>query len=133
MKSRSRSNTLLIELLLVIFFFMCSAGILVQIFASAKLKSKTAHTINASMLAAESIAEDLYASDDPDAVLASYGFIARDGSWELQKDGYLLKVVSQSEETESGTLRSYEITGVQGEQMLITLPSTRYIPREVSQ
>ena len=133
MKSRSRSNTLLIELLLVIFFFMCSAGILVQIFASAKLKSKTAHTINASMLAAESIAEDLYASDDPDAVLASYGFTARDGSWELQKDGYLLKVVSQSEETESGTLRSYEITGVQGEQMLITLPSTRYIPREVSQ
>ena len=133
MKSRSRSNTLLIELLLVIFFFMCSAGILVQIFASAKLKSKTAHTINASMLAAENIAEDLYASDDPDAVLASYGFIARDGSWELQKDGYLLKVVSQSEETESGTLRSYEITGVQGEQMLITLPSTRYIPREVSQ
>ena len=133
MKSRSRSNTLLIELLLVIFFFMCSAGILVQIFASAKLKSKTAHTINASMLAAENIAEDLYASDDPGAVLASYGFTARDGSWELQKDGYLLKVVSQSEETESGTLRSYEITGVQGEQMLITLPSTRYIPREVSQ
>ena len=133
MKSRSRSNTLLIELLLVIFFFMCSAGILVQIFASAKLKSKTAHTINASMLAAENIAEDLYASDDPDAVLASYGFIARDGSWELQKDGYLLKVVPQSEETESGTLRSYEITGVQGEKTLITLPSTRYIPREVSQ
>ena len=132
MKSRSRSNTLLIELLLVIFFFMCSAGILVQIFASAKLKSKTAHTINASMLEAENIAEDLYASDDPDAVLASYGFTAQDGCWELQKDGYLLKVVSQSEETESGTLRSYEITGVQGEQTLITLPSTRYIPREVS-
>lgn len=133
MKSRSRSNTLLIELLLVIFFFMCSAGILVQIFASAKLKSRTAHIINASMLEAENIAEDLYASDDPDAVLVSYGFTARDGSWELQKDGYLLKVVPQSEETESGTLRSYEITGVQGEKTLITLPSTRFIPREVSQ
>jgi hypothetical protein len=105
----------------------------VQIFASAKLKSRTAHIINASMLEAENIAEDLYASDDPDAVLASYGFTARDGSWELQKDGYLLKVVPQSEETESGTLRSYEITGVQGEKTLITLPSTRYIPREVSQ
>ena len=132
MKSRSRSNTLLIELLLVIFFFMCSAGILVQIFASAKLKSRTAHTINASMLEAENIAEDLYASDDPDTVLASYGFTGQDGSWELQKDGYLLKVVLKSEETETGTLRSYEITGVQGEQTLIPLPSIRYIPREVS-
>lgn len=132
MKSRSRSNTLLIELLLVIFFFMCSAGILVQIFASAKLKSKAAHTINASMLEAENIAEDLYAADDPDAVLASYGFTGGDGSWELQQDGYLLKVALKNEETESGTIRTYEISGVQGEQALITLPSTRYIPREVS-
>ena len=132
MKSRSRSNTLLIELLLVIFFFMCSAGILVQIFANAKLKSKMAHVINASMLDAENIAEDLYGSDDPDAVLTDYGFTAQDGSWELQKEGYLLKVALKNEETESGTIRSYEITGVQGEQTLITLPSTRYIPREVS-
>ncbi len=132
MKNRSRSNTLLIELLLVIFFFMCSAGILVQIFATAKLKSKAAHMINASMLDAENIAEDLYGSDDPDTVLASYGFTAQDGSWELQKDGYLLKVAVKNEETESGTIRSYEITGVQGEETLITLPSTRYIPREVN-
>ena len=132
MKSRSRSNTLLIELLLVIFFFMCSAGILVQIFANAKLKSKAAHMINASMLDAENIAEDLYSTDDPDAVLTAYGFNAQDGSWELQKEGYLLKVALKNEETESGTIRSYEITGVQGDQTLITLPSTRYIPREVS-
>ena len=59
MKERSRANTLLIELLLVIFFFMCSAGILVQVFANAKLKSKEAHVINASMLEAEKIAEEL--------------------------------------------------------------------------
>ena len=73
MKSRSRSNTLLIELLLVIFFFMCSAAILVQVFANAKIKSRTAHAINASMLDAENIAEDLYSTDDPDAVLVIMG------------------------------------------------------------
>lgn len=132
MKNRSRANTLLIELLLVIFFFMCSAAILVQVFASAKIKSRAAHAINASMLDAENIAEDLYSSDDPDAVLAAYGFTAQDGGWELQKDGYLLKVKLNSEETESGTLRSYEVTGVEGEQTLVKLPSTRFIPREVS-
>ena len=69
MKERSRANTLLIELLLVIFFFMCSAGILVQVFANAKLKSKEAHVINASMLEAENIAEELYHTDDPEALL----------------------------------------------------------------
>ena len=132
MKSRSRSNTLLIELLLVIFFFMCSAAILVQVFANAKLKSRTAHAINASMLDAENIAEDLYSTDDPDAVLADYGFTAENGNWELQKDGYLLKVALKTEETESGTLRSYEVSGIEGEQTLITLPATRFIPREVS-
>ena len=132
MKSRSRSNTLLIELLLVIFFFMCSAGILVQIFASAKLKSRTAHIINASMLEAENIAEDLYASDDPDTVLASYGFTGQDGSWELQKDGYLLKVEVREEDSEAGTLRTYSISGIEGDKTLLTLPSTRYIPKEVS-
>ena len=132
MKNRSRSNTLLIELLLVIFFFMCSAAILVQVFANAKIKCRAAQAINDSMLDAENIAEDLYNTDDPDTVLADYGFTAEDGSWELQKDGYLLKVALKTEETESGTLRSYEVTGVQGERTLITLPSTRFIPREVS-
>ena len=37
MKEGSRANALLVELLLVIFFFMLSAAILVQVFADAKL------------------------------------------------------------------------------------------------
>ena len=40
MKEGGRANALLVELLLVIFFFMISAAILVQVFADAKLKSK---------------------------------------------------------------------------------------------
>ena len=67
MKEGSRANALLVELLLVIFFFMISAAILVQVFADAKLKSRTAHATNASMLEAQNIAEDLYAAEDPDA------------------------------------------------------------------
>ena len=98
MKNRSRANALLVELLLVIFFFMISAAILVQVFADAKLKSRTAKATNASMLEAQNIAEDLYAAEDPDAVLASYGFTAEDGNWVLEKDGYLLKVTLQEQD-----------------------------------
>jgi hypothetical protein len=132
MKERSRANTLLIELLLVIFFFMCSAGILVQVFANAKLKSREAHVINASMLDAENIAEELYHADNPDAVLESYGFTAEESGWELRKDDYLIRVAVRTEESDSGTLRTCEVSGVQGDKTLVKLPSTRYIPREVS-
>ena len=133
MKEGSRANALLVELLLVIFFFMISSAILVQVFADAKLKSRTAHATNASMLEAQNIAEDLYASDDPDAVLAGYGFTADEGgNWILQKDGYQLKVALREEETASGTLRTYEVSGVEGDKTLLTLPSARFIPKEVS-
>ena len=132
MKEGGRANALLVELLLVIFFFLISAAILVQVFADAKLKSRTAHATNASMLEAQNIAEDLYATEDPDAVLASYGFKAEGDGWVLEKDGYLLKITASNEETDSGLLRTYNISGIEGEKTLLTLPSTRYIPKEVS-
>ena len=132
MKEGSRANALLVELLLVIFFFMISAAILVQVFADAKLKSRTAHATNASMLEAQNIAEDLYIAEDPDAVLDAYGFAEKDGAMILEKDGYLLKVTVREQETESGVLKTYDVSGVEGDKTLLTLPSTRFIPKEVS-
>ena len=132
MKEGSRANALLVELLLVIFFFMISAAILVQVFADAKLKSKTAHATNYSMLEAQNIAEDLYSTEEPDAVLAGYGFTADEEGWILEKDGYQLKVALKEEKTASGILRTYSVSGVEGDRTLITLPSTRFIPKEVS-
>ena len=132
MKESGRANALLVELLLVIFFFMISAAILVQVYADAKLKSRTAQATNAAMLEGQNIAEDLYGSDDPEAVLKDYGFTSQDGVWALEKKGYVLKVTPKVEETDSGTLRTYEVAGLEGEKTLITLPSTRYIPKEVS-
>ena len=132
MKEGSRANALLVELLLVIFFFMISAAILVQVYADAKLKSRTAHATNYSMIEAQNIADDLYATDSPVAVLDDYGFSEKDGVWTLEKDGYLLKVTCQEEETEAGILRTYNVSGIEGDKTLLTLPSTRYIPKEVS-
>ena len=141
MKEGSRANALLVELLLVIFFFMISAAILVQVFADAKLKSRTANAYNETMLEAQNIAEDLYGSEDPDTVLTGYGFTAQDGNWILDKEGYSLKVTLREEETDAGLLRTYDVSGIEktrdssGEEketVLLTLPSTRYIPKEVS-
>lgn len=132
MKEGSRANTLLVELLLVIFFFMISAAILVQVYGDAKLKSRTAHAYNFSMIDAQNIAEDLYSADDPDAVLAGYGFTANGDRWVLAKDGYEIQITLENKETASGTLRTYNVSGVEKDNVLLTLPSTRYIPKEVS-
>ncbi len=132
MKEGSRANALLVELLLVIFFFMIAAAILVQVFADARMKSRTAYATNAVMLEAENIAEDLYVAENPDEVLENYGFITEGGEWTLKRDGYLLKVTPREEETESGILKNYDISGLDGDKVLLTLPSTRYIPKEVS-
>ena len=141
MKEGSRANALLVELLLVIFFFMISAAILVQVFADAKLKSRTAHATNASMLEAQNIAEDLYVTDSPNAVLDDYGFNEKDGVWTLEKDGYELRVTVLEEETDSGVIRKCDVSGVEishdqsgniKENILLTIPSTRYIQKEVS-
>ena len=132
MKEGGRANALLVELLLVIFFFMISAAILVQVYADAKLKSRTAQATNSAMLEGQNIAEDLYGADDPETVLKGYGFISQDGIWILEKEGYILQVTPKREETDFGTLRTFEVAGIEGEKILITLPSTRYIPKEVS-
>ena len=65
-------------------------------------------------------------------MLKEYGFTEQDGVWVLEKKGYVLQVTPKTEETESGVLRTYEVAGIEGEKTLITLPSTRYIPKEVS-
>ena len=132
MKEGGRANALLVELLLVIFFFMISAAILAQVFADAKLKSRTAAATNSAMLEGQNIAEELYGTDDPEAVLTAYGFTGDGDVWSLEKKGYVLKVTPKIRETDSGILRNYEVAGFEGEKLLITLSSTRFIPKEVS-
>ena len=133
MKSGSRANALLVELLIVIFFFMLTSMILVQLFADAKMKSVTARATNSAMLETQNIAEELYASDDPDGLLSGMGFTGEEGKWVLARKDYVLRVTPTEEKMAGGVLRTWEISATRNEDVLITLPSTRYVPEEVSQ
>ena len=81
---------------------------------------------------AENIADELYGSDDPDATLSALGFTSDGGVWTLEKDEYTLTVTQSEEALEAGTLRLFSITGTGDGKDLFTLPSTRYLPKEVS-
>ena len=132
MREGHRANALLVELLLVIFFFMIGATTLTELFASAKHKSLQARATNVSMMEAENIADDLYGSENPEETLQALGFTAEGEAWSLTQDGYTLTVTRQDEELESGTLRTFTISSFGDGADLFSLPSTRYIPKEVS-
>jgi len=132
MKEGGRANALLVELLIVIFFFMIAATTLVELFAGAKLKSLEAKALNNSMLEGQNLADELYGSSDPEKLLEARGFTQENETWVMDYEGYTMKIIRREEESESGSLVSYDVTSYQGEKQLISLPATRYIPKEVS-
>ena len=132
MREGHRANALLVELLLVILFFMLGATTLVELFADARHKSLQARATNTAIMEAQNIADDLYGTDDPDAVLKALGFSEADSAWTLEEDEYTLKVTLQEEAAESGVLRTFTVSATGDGADLFSLPSTRYIPKEVS-
>ena len=132
MREGHRANALLVELLLVIFFFMLGATTLVELFAGAKHKTIQARATNVAIMEAENIADELYGSDDPEATLKDLGFTSDGGVWTLDKKEYTLTVTQSEEALEAGTLRLFKISGTGDGKDLFTLPSTRYLPKEVS-
>ena len=132
MREGGRANALLVELLLVILFFMLGATTLVELFANAKHRTIQARATNTAIMEAQNIADDLYGTDDPDAVLKALGFSEADGVWTLEEDEYTLKVTQQEEAAEAGVLRTFTVSATGDGADLFSLPSTRYVPKEVS-
>ena len=133
MKEGGRANALLMELLLVIFFFMIGSAILVQLFADARHKSIQARAASESLAEGQNCAEAIYALDesqDPEAWLAGYGFErAEDGRWTLKREDYTLYItMEEPEKTETGEIRTYNVAAEGDGVELYTLPSTRYLP-----
>ena len=130
-RESSRANTLLVELLLVIFFFMISAAVLVQLFADARHKSLEARAATAAITEAQNCAEDLYVNipNDPEGWLAENGFTKDEsGRWTREYDSFSLFVTKESEKTESGEICTFMITGFGDGKDLFTIPSTCYVP-----
>ena len=137
MKEGSRANALLVELLLVIFFFMICSAILVQVFADARHKSIQAKAASESLAEGQNCAEALYAlgeDENPeDWLLREYGQegfrTIEDGKWALEREDYTLYItVAEPEKTECGELRTFYISAEGDGKDLYTLPSTRYLP-----
>ena len=75
MKKANRSNALLVELLIVVIFFMLAATVLLQVFTASRNQGRIAGAINDSLVEAQNVADRLYAAEGDEAgLLQAMGF-----------------------------------------------------------
>ena len=126
MKTGNRSNALLVELLIVVLFFMLAATVLLQVFSGASDQGSQAgrgiHALNA----AQNAAERLYAAGEPEACLREMGFTEDGGVWTRDDGEFILEAVTEKQERGAGIWHAQEVrVNVAGERLL-TLPCSRY-------
>ena len=132
-KKHGTANVLLIELVLVILFFMLCVSTIVEMFGLARGKSAFARAGSQAMLTVENLEERLALAEDAGAELEKEGFVRAEDRWELKNDNYTITAVESAEKTEAGQLRTVVFTAEQKTgKKLFELPVVNYLPGEVS-
>ena len=124
----SRGNTLLVELTVVILFFALSQAIVLQVFAKAQQVNRDTAALHGALTQARDVAETLAVSDDAQAALAAMGFVSPPdgGPPSLAGDGYRLTAELSRLTQPSGVITTVTLTALRGDDVLFTLPATRY-------
>ena len=133
MVKHNRQNTLLMEILIVVLFFALCSTVILNVFVGAHNQSERAGAQADALIAAQSLADRLYAADERKDALRQSGFAEdEDGAWHLHCGAYDLLVTLGEETYSAGTLETAEVTALEDEQTLVTLPSARYVQGEVA-
>ena len=123
MVKHNQLNTLLMEILIVVLFFALCSTVILDVFVGAHNQSARAGAQADALTAAQSLSDRLYAADEREDVLRQSGFFERgDGTWHLSCGAY----------DSAGTLETAEVTALENEQTIFTLPSARYVQGEVA-
>lgn len=141
MKSRNRSNVLLVEILVALLFFMLSATVLMRVFATARNMTVRAGVESRALAEAQNVAETVCAAADIDKALTEMAFDSMHGAWSKDCGDYSLIVYGDTEDTGAGELWAGTVSAFYrqgdmtvetlGQGELFSLPCTRY--REVRQ
>ena len=120
MKHHSHSNALLVELLIVVLFFMLASTVLLQLFTAARTQSQKAEDLSSATLYAQNIAETLYSGQGDGSFVTSSERYSLPGSF------LTASVESTAEQMEAGTLTRYTISIFSGDELVYALPGARY-------
>lgn len=135
MNKAGKPNALLIELVIVLLFFSLSAAVILQLFIGAHDKSVRSSTDSVAIIMAEDMAERFLASDlTADAFLTAEGFTLAEGAYILstQADGRSIQMVAEPSRQEgmAGNLDEVTLTVCDGDLTILTIPVSRYLPKE---
>ena len=120
MKHHSHSNALLVELLIVVLFFMLASTVLLQLFTAARTQSQKAEDLSSATLYAQNIAETLYSGQGDGSFVSSSERFSLPGSF------LTASVESTAEQMEAGTLTRYTVSIFSGDELVYALPGARY-------
>ena len=126
MKSGSRSNALLVELLIVVMFFMLSATVILQVFSTARNQSRRAELMTQALTSTQNVADRLYMAGDVGAALEEMGFQSGDGVWTMDEAEYTVTVTGIENEGNPGEILRLQVQASEGGSPLVTLPVARY-------
>ena len=133
MVKHNQLNTLLMEILIVVLFFALCSTVILDVFVGAHNQSTRAGVQADALTAAQSLIDRLYAADAREDVLREGGFLENgDGTWRMDSGAYDLLVALGEEAYPAGTLETVQVTAMEEEQALFTLPSARYVQGEVA-
>ena len=124
MKHHSHSNALLVELLIVVLFFMLASTVLLQLFTAARTQSQKAEDLSAATFHAQNIAETLYSGQGDGQGDGS--FVSSGKRFSLPGSALTASVESAAEQMEAGTLTRYTISIFSGDELVYALPGARY-------
>ena len=120
MKHHSHSNALLVELLIVVLFFMLASTVLLQLFTAARTQSQKAEDLSAATFYAQNIAETLYSGQGDGS------FVSSGERFSLPGSALTASVESAAEQMEAGTLTRYTVSIFSGDELVYALPGARY-------
>ncbi|MBQ9300906.1 MAG: hypothetical protein IJ214_10380 [Clostridia bacterium] len=126
MKTGNRSNALLVELLIVVMFFMLAATVLLQVFSTASDQGRKAGRITRALDSAQNVAERLYAAAAPETALVEMGFVRHADVWTRDEGDYTIEAVSETQDRPYGVWYQQEVRVEMAGEELLTLPCSRY-------
>ncbi len=127
MKKSNGMNALLIELVIVLFFFILSFSVLAQVYTHSYLTEKEAALESRALFEAQNVCALLQSAENPEETLVQQGFAKGAEAWEKEYEGYALSVHAQKQPQAFGNWWQMDVSAVKTDGVLFTLPASSYV------
>ena len=128
----NQANALLVEIMIAVLFFALAATVILDCFSTAHSQSVRVGRQDEALRAAQDLAEQIYAGEEPETLLVEAGYAFSNGLWHSPDGEWRLAVAFREEDGECGVFRAAEVRVLTDDGMVVSLPCSRYVPGEVA-